>query len=396
MRGRAVERGGSALTGICHPSAFVSAMMARMRQFCCFLVPTLVACSGDVESLVDTGEEEDVVLTPEEVAAELVAPGPHGVGYTEQNVAFNDPSGEPRELRLAVWYPSPDTQGEAPKYLGFVDAPGVMIDAAVADGPFPVVVFSHGHMAYAEASGFLMAHLASHGWVVAAPDHTNNTIAEGDNRTTEIYFQRPADLSAVVDHLEVAWAGVADVGTVVGVGHSFGGYTLQAWAGATYDIDTVGAGCADGSDTSSFCSTMTPAYEALFAGGLADPRVDAIVSIGSGDLRLFGPTGIASVAPPGLWVAGGLESANAEAIAIFDVMQDGVHRRVEVEGAQHNWCTDLTAALDVDATLDSAEGWRVARGLTLAWARGHGLGDAAVSPVLDGAVSLSSAVEVYQ
>jgi len=62
-------------------------------------------------------------------------------------------------------------------------------------------------------------------------------------------------------------------------------------------------------------------------------------------------------------------------------------------GAQHNWITDLTAALDLKATIDDEEGWRIARVYALAWARRHGLEhsemDSAMDVVLDGDVEVS-------
>ena len=52
-------------------------------------------------------------------------------------------------------------------------------DAAPADlSPCPLVVFSHGNSGLRRQSTFLTTHLASWGFVVAAPDHTGNTFEE--------------------------------------------------------------------------------------------------------------------------------------------------------------------------------------------------------------------------
>lgn len=359
-------------------------MLAHM-----LLLPLLLACDGGADDSGAPGDDTAAPLSPEELVASLGAPGAWAVGYTEQQVDYTDPAGLPRSLRLAAWYPTTDTEGEGVEYLGIVEDEGSWRDATVAPGPFPVIVFSHGSQGYAEVGGFLMRHLASHGWLVLSPDHTDNLITDGGQRSTEIYFQRPADISAVLDHAQAAWAGTADLDVVVGMGHSFGGYTLHALAGATYAIEDLAPGCYDGSDTSNFCATMTPAYEAIFAAGLRDDRIDTILPVGAGDLRLFTEAGIATIDRPALWVAGELEGANAEAEQIFAVMADGTNRRVEVQGAGHNWLLDLSASLDLDATLDTEEGWRIARVFTLAWARRHGLGDTEVDGVLDGEVEVS-------
>jgi len=260
-----------------------------------------LACSGGPapdSAPGDTAADTAGELSPEALVQSLGEAGPYGVGYTEEEVDYTDPAGQPRTLRLAVWYPSTDTQGQAVQYLGFVDAPGVMRDATVAEGPFPVVVFSHGHMGYAEVSGFLLAHLASHGWLVMSPDRTGNTISDDAQRNTEIYFQRPADISAVIDHVARDWAATVDADHIVGMGHSFGGYTMHALAGAAYDIQDIAPRCYDGTDTSNFCSTMSPSYQAIFTQGLADPRIETIMSVGAGDLDLLAPASRPSIARP--------------------------------------------------------------------------------------------------
>lgn len=44
-----------------------------------------------------------------------------------------------------------------------------------APGPFPLVVYSHGNGGLRYVSAFLTEHLASHGFIVVAPDHVGNT-----------------------------------------------------------------------------------------------------------------------------------------------------------------------------------------------------------------------------
>ena len=49
-------------------------------------------------------------------------------------------------------------------------------DAEVADGAFPVVLFSHGFTGIRVQSSFLMSHLASWGMVVVAPEHPSRDL----------------------------------------------------------------------------------------------------------------------------------------------------------------------------------------------------------------------------
>ena len=225
-----------------------------MRQ--ASLLLTLAACGS--------GPGGDSSLLASDPLTSLIAPGAHGVGYRVLEVRYDEPvTQNQRSLRLAVWYPSSDPDGADTKYQGLFDAPGVWTEAAVADGVFPLMLFSHGHQGYSEVSGFLMTHFASRGWVVAAPEHTGNTSFDSPTRQTEIYFQRPLDVSATLDYLTLDMpesdplAGRLS-GPVVGVGHSFGGYTLFAAGGAEYDLNTLVPGCADGTGPVEFCATWRP------------------------------------------------------------------------------------------------------------------------------------------
>ena len=47
-----------------------------------------------------------------------------------------------------------------------------------ADGPFPLVVYSHGSGGLRFIASDYTEAIASHGYIVAAPDHTGNTALE--------------------------------------------------------------------------------------------------------------------------------------------------------------------------------------------------------------------------
>src|SRR5262249_56793088 len=67
------------------------------------------------------------------------------------------PGAPERSLPTAVWYPTaPDAGGP---------------DAALASEgrPFPLIVFGHALGSYDSQSTFLTTHLATHGYIVAAP-----------------------------------------------------------------------------------------------------------------------------------------------------------------------------------------------------------------------------------
>ena len=349
------------------------------------LLPTmLLACA-------DKGADS---AGPVDLVAELTAPGPYPVGYRESVVAYPDPadSSATRSLRLAVWYPAAAEEGGEAHYLsGAIPAEGVYDAPAAIAGPLPVAVFSHGHQGYAENSGFLMEHLASHGWVVAAPDHTGNTTFDGGDRETSIYYQRPADITAVLDALLAGEVdGVPSVSEPAGLmGHSFGGYTSYSLAGGVYD-PAVLAACLDGSDTSSFCATMTADDAARFAGGLGDDRFAATVAMASGDFDLFGADGLQALSGPVLHMTGSLDTGSDDPYWAAIAGQGNL--RVTLEGGGHQTFTDYSGILEsMDGLIDADVGFRIIDAYALAWLRWGVLGDDSVLPVLDGTLEIDAA-----
>ena len=113
-----------------------------------------------------------------------------------------------------------------------------------ARSPGPLVVFSHYSGGSRSVSSFLCTHLASHGYVVAAMDHSEVVAPELAPRQGETPDERLARIDAIVesrvpdvrfllDHLlsgsERAIDGVGIDETMIGLaGHSFGGWTVLA------------------------------------------------------------------------------------------------------------------------------------------------------------------------
>lgn len=180
------------------------------------LIPFLAnACSSDTPDLA-------------EMAAELTAPGPFGIGV--RTVTFIDENretpphqglpGEPsRTLGTEIWYPAASASS--------VPVRDALLDAE--SGPYPLIVFSHGFMASGKMYAEIAEHLAGHGYLVAAPDYPISSPASGGSFGLDL-ANHPADVSFLIDSLlelsgdEESWlSGGIDEESIGLSGHSLGG-----------------------------------------------------------------------------------------------------------------------------------------------------------------------------
>lgn len=200
--------------------------------------------------------------------------GPYRVGVRTE-VFVDDTrdcmiTGDKRTLVTEIWYPLSDTT-EAVPLNTFADfwvrpagvAAGQLAmagfggnfnktnekfsnvarrDAAISDLVFPLLVFSHGNGGFRHQNTWQAEYLASHGYIVAAPDHTGNAAISilpdrivpynKDTRKTERRDDRPHDVSFLITHLSSLskstdhWLSGRLIPGEIGVfGHSFGGFT---------------------------------------------------------------------------------------------------------------------------------------------------------------------------
>ncbi len=198
---------------------------------------------------VDTGDDPNPIVTPGACAdAPYEVAGPYVAG-----VATLDMSGVPVE----VWYPAdPGAEGALtpdvydmrwwlPQDIADqipADAPTRFQTAAYRDiqpsaaGPFPVVLFSHGMGGFRMQSTFLTQHLATWGFIVAAPDHAERGLATvlGGGAPQDLTVAQLRDTLALLKSDSVQAGALGDhmdFTRVAVTGHSMGGAGASIVAG---------------------------------------------------------------------------------------------------------------------------------------------------------------------
>ncbi len=162
-----------------------------------------------------------------------------------------------RVFPIEIWYPA------AARYAGQDIAPATqdvfavpsggakrsqlaVRNAAAESGTYELIVFCHASGHHRRGAAFLCTHLSSHGYVVAALDHSEvvaadlrrrdgETAAEKAARTQAVIASRVPDVRFLLDHLldGRSWDSEAELDPArIGIlGHSFGGWTALAAPG---------------------------------------------------------------------------------------------------------------------------------------------------------------------
>lgn len=195
--------------------------------------------------------------------------------------------------------------------------------------PAPVLVFAQGFISNANDFAELTEHLVSRGFAVAAITDSQERVLI--NRAEPVskmdrqlqpseFIERPRDVSFLLDELERInrsqdrFGIYIDLEKVGVIGHSFGGYTALALAGAQLDKQTLNAGC----QGASFASYLTNpslrlqcrALQAAdrFDVPLKDERVLSVMALNPIGSSLFGRRGLSQIDIPVLMVAGSQDS----------------------------------------------------------------------------------------
>jgi dienelactone hydrolase len=184
--------------------------------------------SGSAAATIESSGEDGAAMTVTSGRPLTTLPGPTPVGRITL---------EWDGRTIDVWYPARTQAAGSYELLPEVEAPAPG-PAEPIDVRHPLVVFSHGSGGVRFQSYFLAESLASRGYLVAAPDHTGDTVfdllagTQGD--LADLVASRSADVEATPAAVRSWRPDLIAGGGMAVVGHSFGG-TTALLAGAQLD-----------------------------------------------------------------------------------------------------------------------------------------------------------------
>ncbi|TWX72442.1 alpha/beta hydrolase family protein [Colwellia sp. C1TZA3] len=280
---------------------------------------------------------------PSDVVPELAEKGPFNVGVRTISITNPDQfdpttqSTKDRELTLEVWYPSVVDANSAKTSYENITRSGVNFtiqadafrDATVVPSSngdkFPLVVISHGYTGYRTLMYYLAEHLASHGYIVAAIDHTDSTNAEIDmiNSPYAGFFStlinRSRDQQFTLNYLTSTpnFASTAIDNTEAGlIGYSMGGYGAINTVGGCYNFNSASAstftGIKDPKQLQKVVTLLNSCAGGQYENIEVDPRWQAVIAMApwGGQHKLFSPEALSTINTPILYVAGDLDDVS--------------------------------------------------------------------------------------
>jgi predicted dienelactone hydrolase len=276
-------------------------------------------------------------------AAVVLAPAKYAVGYRVLQVPATDAGGNAFKMDVALWYPT------SSKPLEFeYDFGSHQVGATVApDGQpikerFPLVIYSHGATGGGLSSFFLTQYLASQGYIVAAPDHSDDYIVVRID-ARKIPAQTALYRLGILKYLrELRTVRLDREARDYRPRMSYRPKQVGATIDALLDEQSPVAAQID-SDRTALVGHSLGAWTAMLLGGAdkrwADSRVKAIAAL-SGPVtpRVYENEELAAIKVPVLLMYGTTEVAQGrgnDRTILFDRLQKGPVFMAPIQGADH-------------------------------------------------------------
>jgi predicted dienelactone hydrolase len=225
----------------------------------------------------------------------------------------------------------------------------------------PVIVISHGLGSDSSNFEYLASHLASYGFAVVVPNHpgsdTKQLQALLNGSTKEVakpdeFKNRPLDIKYILDELEkrnrsdVQYRGRLNLQNVGVFGHSFGGYTALALAGAKINFERLKKDCNPEALQNTWNMSLLLQCNALSLQGnydakeynFRDERVKAVIGVNPIVSSVFGKAGLSQIKVPVMIVASSNDTiapALYEQILPFSLIPNSQKYLAVLSGATH-------------------------------------------------------------
>ena len=268
------------------------------------LVSQLNLSSLESRSLSSVLDQELRVDSAAPLPADIDPTVPGSANFSSRSLSFRDESRN-RVVPVSIYW-SPNAKDRTPG---------------------PLVVLSHGFGADRYFLKYIAEHLASHGLTVVSVEHPGSNvralmempldpnIVESPSRLLPAseFLDRPRDVSFVLDRLaeldqsNTDYSGAFNTEDVTIIGHSLGGYTGLALAGAKLDLRSL----------KSFCKNIQPLAVspadwlqcaavdlAKQQADLSDARIKQVMAMNTLTGQLFGKAGLSEVKVPTLLLTG--------------------------------------------------------------------------------------------
>ncbi|WP_085246851.1 alpha/beta hydrolase family protein [Gilliamella mensalis] len=236
--------------------------------------------------------------------------------YAYSNVGFKEiyyNKEDSRPLNIAIWYPTNAQQRAVTIGDNAIFYGSKVIPDAVPISNYrqhPLIVISHGYGGSWQNLNWLAYELADKGYIVAAPNHPGTTYFNKDITQSTKLWLRPQDLSKTIDALQIdeILANYIDMNKISSIGHSLGGWTVAALAGARFDTNLFKQDCTIHSHLKA-CQLVNELGldNPQLNKNMSDPRIKSFISLDAGLVRGFTADSLKNITVPSLIIGAGID-----------------------------------------------------------------------------------------
>ena len=295
----------------------------------------------------DIGMDEVWAFLSANRLQEASAAEPPSVNLLRRNLAMPGPYRSERLELLDLTDPDRDDRLVATR-----------ITRPIGEGPFPLVIMSHGNGGNWSSHQSIVDFVVSHGYVVLAPNHPASDTervfrgrmdyASGTktDRDPKAILGRPQDVTFLIDQAEIWNAdpnnvlfGQIDISRIAVLGHSYGSYTVLAACGGRPRADRM--------------QPPLEGYTDELAPDQGDPRVDVgvVYSTTGPNSNFFSAASFETIFCPVLNITGSKDGqlsgglrGSEERYRGWQLMPEGDKYLAWLMNAGHNGWDDLTEA----------------------------------------------------